>query len=659
MPATFVVPSVFTAVDKFSGPMSRMGGAVNTFAFKSEAAMARVDRVFRGLMTPLNSLRNMMNSLGLYFGIWVFIRAARAALDVMMDFEQANVNISTVIEKSELPLMKEMAQQARILSVNYGVAASKVGDLQYELIKMGNSAKTVLAMTDAIVTGAVALRTTPERMAEVAGAIFKGFQLNLEGPGGADLAKSYIDKLALAANLTAADFESYATQLPIITSVANLANVDYERVLAMLGVTRDMQIHTATASTSIKNMILDIVVKQRKSFGEAIDAINKISSKEGTMIYAFDKYGKKTVVTAAALKVQWDRVDEIYGKLKDPAQFMDYAQEIASKQLLSTRGHLKLLNAAYQELILTIDDGNGGPMSNAIKRYSQIISAMFLLTSGSVAANDRLGKMDASIIEAAKSGLSWLNIIMKIVKWLILFKLATIAIKIALVAYNVVLGISAALGLSSAFAIRSSAIAMGVFAVIIKTATAVQWLFNAAMAANPIGLIIVAIAALIAYMIVLVDHWESWGAAMAILSGGLGLILSIVMSIAGKWEGIKKAFTDGGFLQGIIAIGLALYDVILYPIMQLFQILGKIKGFGWANSAAASIQAHRENIGIEKLDLAGERSTTEKNTTTTNKVKVDIAAPLGYSVFGNDPNVNIKPALSSTHGWSRGADSSW
>lgn len=42
-----------------------------------------------------------------------------------------------------------------------------------------------------------------------------------------------------------------------------------------------------------------------------------------------------------------------------------------------------------------------------------------------------------------------------------------------------------------------------------KIATAAQWLFNAAMSANPIGLVIIAIAALIAIIVVLVKNWDN------------------------------------------------------------------------------------------------------------------------------------------------------
>jgi len=47
-----------------------------------------------------------------------------------------------------------------------------------------------------------------------------------------------------------------------------------------------------------------------------------------------------------------------------------------------------------------------------------------------------------------------------------------------------------------------------------KAAAAAQWLWNAAMAANPIGLIIVGVAALIAGIVLLIKHWDAVSAAV-------------------------------------------------------------------------------------------------------------------------------------------------
>jgi len=95
-----------------------------------------------------------------------------------------------------------------------------------------------------------------------------------------------------------------------------------------------------------------------------------------------------------------------------------------------------------------------------------------------------------------------------------------------------------------------------------KAAAAAQWLFNAAMTANPIGLIIVAVGALIAIIVLLVKNWDTvkekfaevWGKATEIFSNFMNglrekapFLASIIEvpinAIKGYIAGLKQFFT--------------------------------------------------------------------------------------------------------------------
>lgn len=75
----------------------------------------------------------------------------------------------------------------------------------------------------------------------------------------------------------------------------------------------------------------------------------------------------------------------------------------------------------------------------------------------------------------------------------------------------------------------ASKVALVASTVAIKAVTAAQWLWNAAMTANPIGLVIAAIVALIAIVVLLVKNWDT------------------VKEVGKKcWEGIKNAWNAAG-----------------------------------------------------------------------------------------------------------------
>lgn len=647
MPATFTVPSVFTAVDRFSGTMKVMGNAVNAFASKSEVALSRVDRMFRGLMMPINSFRRALNSIGLYLGIWLFIRAAQVAVGVMMDFEQAQVNISAVTGRT-IKQNEALANQARELAVRYGEAATRVSELQYELIKMGFANKSitpVLEMTPSIVMGARALGADPSELAKMLGADLTAFNIPTSQ------ADKVIDMYAKIADLSALDFSSMQTMLANSRSAWAQTGKPLEELLVLMAVLRNAQLHVATSGTGIKNMTIDNAIANKN----LNDQLMKVIGSENKIKQAYKMYGRRTFQSVLPLAgaLESGNIAQLQKQLAEGSA--GYAQRLADIKLDSTRGRLSLLNAAYKELILTIDDGNGGPISTAIKRYAEIGSAMLLITSGSDAANSRLRTMDKTVIGSAHSVLTWLKVLYQLVKWLVILKIATIVLRTAIVAYNVAMGVAVVFGWRNVFALRASSVAMATYRTIMIGVTAAQWLLNAAMAANPIGLIIAGIAAMVALTTALVNNYEDWGAAAALMFGPLGLLLNHVMSFVNKWDMIKKSFTDGSFISGIKAIGIALYDAILYPMMQLLQIIARVSGFEWAKTAAAAIQAHRENIGAdEREDLQNQRSVVEMRSSVSKNVRLDVFAPQGSRVTGSDESINIKPQLSTTHGFGGG-----
>lgn len=129
--------------------------------------------------------------------------------------------------------------------------------------------------------------------------------------------------------------------------------------------------------------------------------------------------------------------------------------------------------------------------------------------------------------------------------------------------------------------------------------TGAQWLWNAAMTANPIGLIVAGVALLIGYIAVAVTHFDSFGAAMTLLLGPIGFVVSAFMTLKDHWDSITAAFSGGGIIAGFKRIGIVMLDVLLKPIQQLLELIAKIPGLGGlAGSGAASIKAMRAKMDL-------------------------------------------------------------
>ena len=196
-----------------------------------------------------------------------------------------------------------------------------------------------------------------------------------------------------------------------------------------------------------------------------------------------------------------------------------------------------------------------------------------------------------------------------------------------------------------AFLLKGTAFWEGVLAVKTFILTKAQWLLNAAMAANPIGLIIIAIAALIAFVVIAIRNWNEFGAAMTLILGPIGMIISLFVTLHNQWLAIKEAFTAGGIIAGLQAIGAAILDSLLFPLQQFLQLLSKIPGVGSLAAAGASaIQGVREGIGAtapnqtqvqsNNVNLQGEINIRGAPRGTTANSKVRGANPINLNVVG-------------------------
>ena len=133
----------------------------------------------------------------------------------------------------------------------------------------------------------------------------------------------------------------------------------------------------------------------------------------------------------------------------------------------------------------------------------------------------------------------------------------------------------------------------------VKIWTGVQTVLNAVMSANPISLIIVAIAALIAMVYKAIEAWDTWGAALTLVLGPIGIIVNLVMTLKSHWDSIVEAFNNGGIIGGIKRIGIVLLDCILKPVQQLLEMIAKIPGVGdIAKGLASKVENLRRSLDL-------------------------------------------------------------
>ena len=171
-------------------------------------------------------------------------------------------------------------------------------------------------------------------------------------------------------------------------------------------------------------------------------------------------------------------------------------------------------------------------------------------------------------------------------------------------------------------AMKVATVATQAWTAVQKIATAAQWLWNAALSANPIGLVIIAIAALGAAFVIAYKKSETF---RDIVQGALGVVKGVVNSLAGAFESLKRVasvvfdwITDHWkvalFAFGPIGVAVALiathFDTVKRVAGDVANVVASaIRGITSAiESVVAAVQSLIGWLGrihVPKIDLPG------------------------------------------------------
>lgn len=574
--AALTIPTIYTAIDKFTAPLKKMAKANSGFAAKAEIATARVNRAFNSMMRPLARVNRMLGGFGLLIGGTLLVGAVSDATRVMMDFQQANAVVASVMSDATIPELQRLQDDAKRLGATTAKSATEVVQLQEAFARLGFSTTEIINMTEATISGSIAMQGELADTAELAGAMVRTFDdfSSIDAP-------QIIDQLTKSTQKSALNFEKLQTSLPIVAGAANTAGIPFTKLLALLGKLSDAGIDASSSSTALRNIFLESA-KQGLNYDQILE---KIVSSQDQLTAANDEFGKRAAVSATILAKNIAQTKDLDTAIQNAG---GAAEKAAEKQLNTLSGALTILRSSYEGFILSLDDGTGA-FSKFLTKVVQVVSEMFSLASGSAKAEETLSEQGKTIRSLATVALRWLKIIGFIVG-------ALLALKAVLFVVNTV---------TSAYALIVKGVALAS-----KIWTAAQWVLNVALNANPIGLIIIGIAALIGLVTIIIRKYDEWGAALALVAFPIGVIINLIQSFRRNWDMIVTAFKTDGIIGGLKAIGVTILDAILMPLQQVFELLTNVPLIGdFANDAANSIEQFRQGLGVNVTSDVAENNT--------------------------------------------------
>ena len=380
-----------------------------------------------------------------------------------------------------------------------------------------------------------------------------------------DEVRALSDQINYLSNVTASDTTTISDIVTRVGALGDVAGVSSASIAAIGTTMASVGVGSDVAATGIKNFMLSLVAgeaatkSQREAFKKlgldskqvskdmqkdsektilkVLQGVSKLSKAEQATTLQ-QLFGKESIGAIAPLLTNLDNLKNNLDAVSDSTKYLGSMQKEFEARNATTANTLQLTKNRVAELGINI----GSILLPGLNKVLEVI-------------NPLLGK----VADFANQNKTLIGVIGGVVFGLASLKIASLALGYA---WTFVTG--GALILQKTYlALRSSAI---LAAVATKGWAAAQWLFNAAMTANPIGLIVAAIAAVIAAGVALYMHWDT-----------------VKAKFVEVWEGIKNWFTSFSLYDSGMKMLQTLADGIkaaaYAPVEAISGALGKVREY--------------------------------------------------------------------------------
>lgn len=311
----------------------------------------------KGALEKLSSVK--AGALAAFAAIAGAIRGVAKAFQKIMDFEQANANLSTIIGKNVKDI-EALTYSAMELGRTTEYPASQVTLLQTELAKLGFKENSIMDMQEAVLHFATAIGTTLPEAAAMAGATLRMFGLNAKDT------EDTLSVLTAGANNSALSFTYYQTAMATVGPVAKTFGFSLRDTVALLGTLANAGFDASSAATATRNILLNLADSSGKlavalgkpvsTFPELMDGLKTLKAQGVDLNTTLELTDKRSVSAFntfldgadAALNLR-DSLDDVNGVLKKTAE----------ERINTVEGSVKLLQLAWEGLILSFKDSSG------------------------------------------------------------------------------------------------------------------------------------------------------------------------------------------------------------------------------------------------------------------------------------------------------------
>lgn len=491
------------------------------------------------------------------------------------DFEAVMSKVKA-ITVSDDKAMQQLTATARELGEKTMFSATQAGEAMTYLGMAGWNSQQIMAGMPGLLNLAAASGTDLARTADIVSDDLTAFGLSAEHAG------HMADVFAKTSTKTNTNVEMLGETMKYAAPVAHAFGASLEETAALTGLMANSGIKASAAGTALRSGFLRLAGTSAKST-KAIEEMG-LSLSEATA---------QQEEARAALASLGIAMDDTNGPRKMGAIVRDLAdrtKDMSKEQRLATLATIFGTNAAsawvavidqgpdaLDQLTKELENSDGAAAAMAETMQNNARGAMVRLQSASESVAISIGSTmlptlaelgDSLANEAAyvsKVASEHPELTEAIIKTSFAVMGMVIAYKTVRAVYYSVMAAHAAYKLmmeSERVATMRNVIASGIHragmiasSIAMYATAAAQWALNAAMSANPIGLVIIAIVALIAAFVWLGTHfeavsnfctsmWESPTAAIiAFMTRPIGWLIYAAMGLIANWDQVKEWFT--------------------------------------------------------------------------------------------------------------------
>ena len=482
-----------------------------------------------GVISAKNNLKSAVTDLGAFgIGVYAASRPIVGMIETAASFEQGMSKVKA-ISRASAEDMGLLTKQAKELGRTTQFTARQAADAMSYLGMAGWNAQEIMGGMPGLLNLAAAGNTDLARTADIVSDEMSAFGLK-----GEKAATHMADVFAYTITRTNTNVEMLGETMKYAAPVAHAFGVDMEETAALAGLMADKGIKASQAGTSLRTGFLRLAgpPKQASKAMEALGMdMSEMSKQQAEAQAAMKGLGIELSDTKGPRKMS-----AIITELRDKLQGLSQEERLASVGTIfgknASTGWLAVIDSApdkFDALVKEMDKCDGESKRLAKTMTDNASGAMIRLKSamegvaigfGSAFlpmladAGDGLANLASSIAEVAEEH-------PELIKGIGLVTAAMVgavgAFKVARVAYAAYRVVAATLGfihLSNAAATATATAATVAGTGATAAATAGTWAFNAALMANPIGLIVVGIAGLIAAGYALYKNWDKVSAGL-------------------------------------------------------------------------------------------------------------------------------------------------